>query len=166
MYEKSRSATCAVPSNKEHSVSLGLLDLLVSHLNFTVDDEGWEPRYKVGALPLSTVNERVVHVLLLQVILLLGAPWARVGAVHGDTSALWWLVHGWCCWQTARVWSTWVGDVRALGAQPPLVNVKAENTDDDSECHAHNDGVTIHIYLYTGKENLQRCRIPCVLCLL
>ena len=53
-----------------------LLDFLVTHLDLTVDDESWEARDKVGALTLITVDERIVHVLLLQVVLLLGAPWA------------------------------------------------------------------------------------------
>ncbi len=61
-----------------------LLNFLVSHLDLTVDDEGRESRDEVGALALSTVHERVLGALLLEVILLLGAPWAGIRAVHGD----------------------------------------------------------------------------------
>ncbi len=57
---------------------LGLLDLLVTNLDITVDHEGWEAADKVGALALSTVHERVLCALLSEVFLLLGAPGARV----------------------------------------------------------------------------------------
>ena len=57
---------------------LGLLDLLVTNLNLTVNHEGRKARDKVGALALSTVHERVLCALLGEVILLLGAPGARV----------------------------------------------------------------------------------------
>ena len=54
------------------------LNLLVAHLDVTVNHDGWEAGDKVGALALSTVHERVLCALLLEVVLLLGAPWARV----------------------------------------------------------------------------------------
>lgn len=123
-----------------------LSDLLVTHLDLAVHHKSWETADKVGALTLCTVDERVVHVLLLQVVLLLGAPRARIAAVHCDAWTLGRGVHWWRSWQTACVWGAWVGDIRALGAQPPLVDVKAKNADDDGECHAHNNRITIHIY--------------------
>ena len=54
------------------------LNLLVAHLDLTVDHEGWESTHEVGALALSTIHERVLGALLLEVILLLGAPRAAV----------------------------------------------------------------------------------------
>ena len=125
---------------------LGLLNLLVSHLDLTVNHEGWEAADEVGALALSTIHERVLCALLLEVILLLGAPRARVRAVHS---------HAWTsrrvvlCWGHKIIFSflghAGVGHVRALGAQPPLVHIKGENADDHSECDTHNDGITIHL---------------------
>lgn len=75
-----------------------VLNLLVPHLDLTVDDEGRETGYEVGALALSTVHKRVLGTLLLEVILLLRAPWARIRAIHGHAWALGWLV---ClrCWK-------------------------------------------------------------------
>ena len=54
------------------------LNLLVAHLDLTVNHEGRESRDEVGALALSTIHERVLGALLLEVILLLGAPRAAV----------------------------------------------------------------------------------------
>ena len=57
---------------------LGLLDFLVPNLDLTVNHEGWETRDEIWATALSTIHERVLGSLLLEVILLLGAPRARV----------------------------------------------------------------------------------------
>ena len=128
-----------------------LLNLLVTHLDLAIHYESWEARDKVGALTLITVDERIVHVLLLEVVLLLGAPRTRVAAVHGDTWTLGRLVLlGWH--KLSLLGHAGVGDVGALGAQPPLVDVKGENTDDHSECDTHDDGITIHIYCTFGKK--------------
>ena len=54
------------------------LNLLVAHLDLTVDHEGWESGHEIGALALSTIHERVLGALLREVILLLGAPRAAV----------------------------------------------------------------------------------------
>ena len=122
------------------------LDFLISHLDLTVNHEGWETRDEVGATALSTIHERVLHAFLLEVILLLGAPWARVRAVHGHA----WTARGLVLlWRHKLIFSllghAGVWHVRALGAQPPLVDVKCEHTDDHSECDTHNDGITIHL---------------------
>ena len=128
-----------------------LLNLLVTHLDLAVYHKSWEARDKVGALTLSTVHERVLCALLLEVVLLLCAPRARVAAVHGDAWTLGRLVLlGWH--KLSLLGHAGVGDVGALGAQPPLVDVKGENTDDHSECDTHDDGIAIHIYFRTGKE--------------
>ena len=137
------------------------LDLLVSHLDLTVDDQGRESRHEIGALALSTIDERVLGALLLEVILLLGAPRARVRAVHG---------HAWTARGAVLLWrhklrllATGLGDVVALGAEPPLVHVKGEHTDDNCECHAHNNRITIHLYCTLGKKKSGRWRAwrPC-----
>ena len=135
---------------------LGLLNLLISHLDLTVDHEGWEAADEVGATALSTIHEGVLHALLLEIVLLLGAPRARVRAVHSHTLAARGLV---LLWRHKLIFSflghAGVRDVVALGAQPPLVDVKGENADDHGERHAHNDGITIHLYCTLGKKNLQ-----------
>jgi len=122
-----------------------LLNLLISHLDLTVDHEGWEATDEVGATALSTVHEGVLHALLLEVILLLGAPRARVRAVHSHTWATRGLVLLWRH-KLSLLGHAGVGDVVALGAQPPLVDVKCEYADDHSKCDTHNDGITIHLY--------------------
>ena len=131
------------------------LNLLVPHLDVTVNHEGWEARDKVGALALSTVHEGVLCALLLEVVLLLGAPRARVRAVHGHAWTAWGLVLLW--WHHLSLAShAGVGDVVALGAQPPLVDVKGENADDHSECDTHNNRIAIHpygLYCTIGKRN-------------
>lgn len=55
-----------------------VLDFLITNLDLAVDDEGWEAGDEVGALALSTVDEGILGALLLEVILLLGAPRARI----------------------------------------------------------------------------------------
>ena len=133
------------------------LNLLVAHLDITVDHECRETRHEVGALALSTIHEGVLCALLSEVILLLGAPRARVRAVHG---------HSWTAWGLVLLWGhklsllghAGVWHVVALGAQPPLVYVKGENADDDSECDTHNNRITIHIYCTLGKKNSGRWR--------
>jgi len=131
------------------------LNLLVAHLDFTVNHQGWETRDEIGALTLSTIHERVLGALLLEVILLLGAPRARVRAVHGHTWTARGLVLLWghelSLASHAGVW-----DVVALCPQPPLVHVKGENTDDHGECDTHNNIITIHIYCTLGKKNSRR----------
>ena len=134
-----------------------LSDLLVAHLDFAVYHKSWEARDKVGALTLSTVDERVLGALLLEVILLLGAPRARVAAVHGYTWTLGRLVLlGWH--KLSLLGHAGVGDVGALGAQPPLVDVKGENADNHSECDTHDDGIAIHFYCTFGKKKSRRWR--------
>ena len=135
------------------------LNLLVAHLDVTVNHEGWEARDKVGALALSTVHERVLCALLLEVVLLLGAPWARVGSVHGHAWTARGLVLLW--WHHLSLAShAGLGHICALGAQPPLVHVKGENADDHCKCNTHNDGITIHVYCTLGKKNLRWWRGP------
>ena len=134
-----------------------LLNLLVPHLDLTVDHEGWETRDEVGTLALSTIHERVLGALLLEVILLLGAPRARVRAVHGHTWTARGLVLLWRH-KLSLLGHAGVGDVVALGAQPPLVHVKGENADDDSECDTHNNRITIHLYCTIGKKKSERWR--------
>ena len=138
--------------------SFGLrLDLLIPHLDLTVDDQGRETRDEVGALALSTIHERVLGSLLLEVILLLGAPRAGIRAVHG---------HAWTARGAVLLWghklrlfgAAGLGDVAALGAQPPLVDVKGENADDHSECDTHNNRITIHFYCTLGKKKTGRWR--------
>ena len=121
-----------------------LLNLLVAHLNLTVNHEGWETADKVGTLALITIHECVLGALLREVVLLLGAPRARVRAIHRHTWTAWGLVLLW--WhKLSLLCHTGVGHVVALGAQPPLVDVKGENADDHSKCHAHNNRITIHL---------------------
>jgi hypothetical protein len=135
------------------------LDFLVPHLDLTVDHEGWEAADEVGATALSTVHEGVLCALLLEVILLLGAPRARVRSVHSHTWATRGLV---LLWRHKLIFSllghAGVWHVCALGAQPPLVDVKCEHTDDQSECDTHNDGITIHLYCTLGKKKSGRWR--------
>ena len=57
---------------------IGLLNLLVAHLDLTVNHESWEAADEVGATALSTVHERVLCAFLLEVLFLLGAPRTRV----------------------------------------------------------------------------------------
>jgi len=83
------------------------LNLLVAHLDLAVNDQGRETRDEVGALALSTVDERVLGALLLEVILLLGAPRARVRAVHGHACTARGLVLLW----GHKLGRTGVGDV-------------------------------------------------------
>jgi len=99
-----------------------VLDLLVTRLDFAVDDECWISRDKVGALALCTVHKGVLNLLLLEVVLLLCAPWARVRAVHGNSWSLGRLVHWWR-WRSRL--STRLRRVGALGALPPLPCEKA-----------------------------------------
>ena len=135
----------------ENLVQQVLLDLLIAHLDLAIHYQRWEARDKVGALTLSTVDERVLGALLLEVILLLCAPRARVAAVHGHTWTLGRLVlFGWH--KLSLLGHAGVGDVGALGAQPPLVDVKGENADDHSECDTHDDGIAIHFYCTLGKK--------------
>ena len=133
------------------------LDLLVTHLDLTIDDQCWEAADEIGALALSTVHERVLFALGGEVLLLLGAPRARIGAVHRNAWALRRTV---LCWRhkLGLMGHAGIRDVVALGTQPPLVHVKAQNTDDDGECHAHDDRIAIHIYWYRVKKILQRWR--------
>ena len=137
---------CRCAANK--SFGLGL-NLLVPHLDLAIDDEGRESGDEVGALALSTIHEGVLGALLREVILLLGAPRARVRTIHG---------HAWAAWGLVLLWRhklsrTGLGDVVALGSQPPLVDVKGENADDDCECDTHNNRIAIHLYCTYGKRN-------------
>jgi hypothetical protein len=118
------------------------LDLLVSHLDLSVNHEGRETRDEVGALALITVHEGVLGALFGEVVLLLGAPRARVRSVHGHA----WAARGFVLLWRHKLSRTGLGDVAALGAQPPLVHVKGENADDDCECDTHNNRITIHFY--------------------
>ena len=129
---------------------------MVAHLDLTVDDQGRESRDEVGALALSTIHERVLGALLRKVILLLGAPRARVRAVHG---------HAWTARGAVLLWrhklrllAAGLGDVVALGSEPPLVHVKGENADDHGECDTHNNRITIHLYCTIGKKKSGRWR--------
>ena len=127
-----------------------VLDFLITNLDLTVDHEGREAGDEVGALALITIHERVLGALLSEVILLLGAPRARVRSVHG---------HAWTAWGLVLLWRhklsltshAGVWHVAALGAEPPLVHVKGENADDHSECDTHNNRITIHL-LYARKK--------------
>ena len=106
---------CRCAAAKEPCFARLRLDLLVAHLDLTVDDEGWEARDEVGTLALSTVHKRVLCALLLEVVLLLCAPWARVGAVHGHTCTTRGLVLIWRH-KLSLLGHAGVGDVVALGA--------------------------------------------------
>ena len=127
------------------------LNFLISHLDLTVDNQGWKAGDEVGALALSTIHERVLGALLLEVILLLGTPWARIRAVHGHA----WTARGAVLFwgHELRLFAAGLGHVRALGAQPPLVDVKAEHAEDDGECDTHNNRITIHFYCTLRKRN-------------
>lgn len=125
---------------------------MIPNLDITVNHQGWETRDEVGALALVTIHERVLGALLCEVVLLLSAPRARVRTVHRHT----WTARG-----AVLLWRhklrllgrAGLGNIVALGAQPPLVDVKAQNAEDNSECDTHDDGIAIHIYCTLGKRN-------------